>query len=125
MRLLLDTHVFLWALHEAESLSVGAYEAIGDPDNDVFVSAASFWEISIKHYDGKLTLDVPVKRLMEISPYQPLAVQPLDGLIAGSLPRHHKDPFDRMLIAQATTQGLTIVTRDTEMQRYGIPFLTA
>ena len=126
MRLLLDTHVLLWWLADDPQLSRGAREAIADPDALVHVSAVSLWECAIKANLGKLDLDgadlaaeVPANGFME------LPISGLHALAAGALPRHHDDPFDRMLAAQARLDELVLVTRDPALAAYGISTLSA
>lgn len=125
MRLLLDTHVVLWWLANDEALSAEARAAISDDRNPVFVSAASAWEISIKRALGKLDsppdLEVQIRRHR----FSPLAVTLPHAMAAGALPRHHEDPFDRMLVAQALLEDLVILTRDPRIALYGVGLATA
>ena len=123
-RLLLDTHVFLWWLADSPNLAEPAAEAIGDARNDVFVSAATGWEIAIKRAAGKLQAPDNLDAFVEESGFLPLPITFFHGEQAGALPMHHKDPFDRMLIAQAQAEGLVIVTKDPWMARYGVRTLT-
>ncbi len=124
MRLLLDTHVLLWWLADSP-LSDPAAEAIADTRNEVLVSAASAWEVSIKKALGKLTAPDDLVDELTSSGFTPLNITLLHGMAAGSLPRHHDDPFDRMLVAQATLEGLTVVTRDARFGEYDVPCLSA
>jgi PIN domain nuclease of toxin-antitoxin system len=124
VRLLLDTHALLWWLAD-EGLSLPARDAIADPANLVFVSAASAWEISIKKALGKLTAPDDLEGQVDASGFSPLPISLAHGLAAGQLPRHHEDPFDRMLIAQAVAEGLTIITRDKRFEDYGVALLPA
>lgn len=124
MRLLLDTHALLWWLAD-EGLSARAREAVADPANLVAVSAASAWEISIKKALGKLAAPDDLEHQLEAGGFEPLPISVAHAAAAGHLPRHHEDPFDRMLIAQALAEGLTVVTRDKRFDDYGIPLLTA
>ena len=123
MNLLLDTHVFLW-WSEERRMSPEAFAAIADPDNIVHVSAASIWEISIKQASGKLRVD---DAIFEVSAddFEPLPITNDDARLAGSLPDHHRDPFDRMLIAQSLAHDLVLVTRDSQMGLYGANILPA
>ncbi|MBM3773761.1 MAG: type II toxin-antitoxin system VapC family toxin [Acidobacteria bacterium] len=122
MRLLLDTHVLLWWLAASSRLTSKARSAIaGSPA--VYVSAATAWEISIKKRLGKLDAPDDLEAALESSRFQPLPVTIPHALAAGSLALHHEDPFDRMLIAQAQAEGLTLVTRDPRMKMYGAPVL--
>ncbi|MGH3158596.1 MAG: type II toxin-antitoxin system VapC family toxin [Streptosporangiaceae bacterium] len=124
MRLLLDTHALLWWLAD-EGLDDQAQDVIADPANLVMVSAASAWEISIKKALGKLSAPDDLSRQLEASAFTPLPISLAHGLAAGQLPRHHDDPFDRMLIAQALAEGLTIVTRDKRFADYDVATLPA
>ena len=123
MNLLLDTHVLLWWGAERD-LSPEASAAIADPDNIVYVSAASIWEISIKQARGKLIVD---DAIFDLHPdgFEPLPITHADARLAGSLPDHHRDPFDRMLIAQALAHDLLLVTRDTRITLYEARILPA
>jgi PIN domain nuclease of toxin-antitoxin system len=124
VRLLLDTHTLLWWLAD-EGLAAQAREAIADPANIVVVSAASAWEISIKKALGRLTAPDDLEHQVDIGGFTPLSISIAHGIAAGQLPRHHDDPFDRMLIAQAVEEGLTIVTRDKRFEDYGVALLPA
>ncbi len=120
MSLLLDTHVFLWWIGAPARLSDAARSAIADPGTLVYVSAASAWEIAVKRSFGRIDLrDEEFAYGMQESGFAELAVTSEHGLAAGALPPHHKDPFDRMLIAQVFTEGLRLVTQDRAMAPYG------
>lgn len=109
-----------------ERLSEQAKAGIGDPEAVVYVSAASGWEISIKRALGRLDLrDEEFSYGMRESGFMELPISAEHGLAAGSLPQHHRDPFDRMLIAQAGVEGLRLVTRDSAMEAYGVNLLKA
>jgi PIN domain nuclease of toxin-antitoxin system len=125
MNLLLDTHTLIWALEDNPQLASAARDAIIDGENIVFVSAVSVWEISIKKALGKL--DAPDTLLEEIERHRftPLEIALAHGDRAGKLPPIHWDPFDRMLIAQAQSEQLTLVTRDTNIQKYQVHCLAA
>ena len=123
MNLLLDTPILLW-WGEQRDLSPEAFTAIADPDNIVYVSAASTWEISIKRARGKLRVDDAVFDLT-LDDFEPLPITHADARMAGSLPDHHRDQFDRMLIAQALTHNLLLVTRDARMDLYEARILSA
>ena len=123
MRLLLDTHALLWWLAGDRKLSAAARSAIGDEENIVFVSAASAWEISTKHRLGKLDANALVGEMAAVLAEQDL--QTLDITVdhaerAGLLPGEHRDPFDQMLIAQAQAENLTLVSKETAFDGYGI-----
>ncbi|MFL5254917.1 MAG: type II toxin-antitoxin system VapC family toxin [Rhodopila sp.] len=120
----MDTHVLIWAISEPSRLSERARTTIASPANQVLVSAATAWEIAIKHALGRLTF--PMDRFEEVLQrmgFDALPVQIAHAIAAGRLPRHHDDPFDRMLIAQAMTEGLTLVTIDSAVMRYEVPVL--
>lgn len=123
MRLLLDTHAFIWWLAGDQALSAAARAAIADPHNDVFVSAASAWEIATKYRIGKLPraalLADDVASFVSAQGFSELPITIRHGQIGGSLPRIHKDPFDRILIAQAVTEDMTIVTNEELFAAYG------
>ena len=123
MKFLLDTHVLLWWLSDNKSLTTKAVTAIRNGENTIFVSAATAWEISIKRVLGKLKAPDGLEETLESNRFHQLPISIRHGLIAGSLPRHHDDPFDRMLIAQAQTEHLTIITHDVRMEQYGVSLL--
>jgi PIN domain nuclease of toxin-antitoxin system len=125
LRLLLDTHTLLWALGSPEELVAEARSAIVDPENDIAVSAASTWEIAIKGARGKLRIPAELPDQIATSGFEELPVTIVHSIEAGALPRHHSDPFDRMLIAQAQIEGLTLVTRDQRFADYGVATLAA
>lgn len=125
MRLLLDTAVVLWALADDARLSADAKTAIVATDNFVAVSAASAWEISIKRALGRLVAPEDLASALLAARFEPLGVTIEHALAAGALPRHHEDPFDRMLVAQAQAEGLTIITRDRAFARYDVRTLAA
>lgn len=125
MRLLLDTHAFLWWVGNDPALAADAREAIADPDAFVAFSAASAWEMSIKAALGRLRVPPDLERVLARSRFVPLAIEVRHALRAGSLPLHHRDLFDRMLIAQAQLEGMTIVTRDPAIARYSVATLAA
>jgi PIN domain nuclease of toxin-antitoxin system len=124
VRLLLDTHTLLWWLAD-EGLTPQARDAIADPANLVVVSAASAWEISVKKALGKLAAPDDLEQQVQTGGLEPLPISIAHGIAAGRLPHHHEDPFDRMLIAQAFAEGLTIVTRDKRFDDYGVALLAA
>jgi PIN domain nuclease of toxin-antitoxin system len=123
VRFLLDTHVLLWALGDVERLTPSVREAIQDPANDIFVSAASGWEIGIKVAIGKLHIPDDLEEQMRAADLVTLPVTFDDGMAVRSLPRHHEDPFDRLLIVQAMARQLTIVTGDRRITRYAVQCL--
>lgn len=129
MRLLLDTHVFLWYISADTRLSAKHRAAVEDPANVVFLSAASIWEAVIKHDLGKLPLPEPPARYLPVQRERHgLAALPIDEgamVFLATLPRLHRDPFDRMIVAQALQHGLTILAVDEALLRYGVPVLPA
>jgi len=124
-RLLLDTHAFLWWLGDDPQLGREARSCIADSVNAVFVSAATGWEIGIKKALGKLQAPDDLDAVVEKEGFIHLPVTFFHGEQAGALPALHRDPFDRMLIAQAQAEGLVIVTRDPQIKAYGIRTLDA
>ena len=127
MKLLLDTCTFLWAIEGGSSLSGEARNALRDPANDVFLSAVSAWEITVKHALGKLPLpDKPSRYVPKQRAARGIAPLPLDedaALHLSLLTALHRDPFDRMLICQALAGGMFIVTPDPEISRYPVRVL--
>lgn len=122
MRLLLDTHVLIWAVADPERLDSAVLEAIAAPGNDVLVSSASVWEIAIKRTLGRI--DFPVDELPGLLDRMGVEALPISidhAIVAGSLPRHHNDPFDRMLIAQAKVDNAVLLTDDAQFRRYDVP----
>lgn len=127
MRLLLDTHIFIWWANQPEKLSAAVLSALEDEANELLLSVASVWEMQIKIQLGKLKLSLPLKELVKnqqetnhltVSPVALTHVLALDAL-----PPHHKDPFDRLLIAQGIEEGLTIVTADSQFSAYSVKLL--
>lgn len=127
MKLLLDTHIFIWWADHPEKLSPAALSALEDEANELLLSVASVWEMQIKIQLGKLKLSLPLKELVKtqqqtnditISPVELTHVLALDAL-----PFHHKDPFDRLLIAQSNEEDLTLVTADSQFSAYSVKLL--
>jgi PIN domain nuclease of toxin-antitoxin system len=110
-------------LANAPSLGEEARARIGDPGSSVFVSAATVWEISIKRALGKLEVPSDLLGQLELNRFQPLSITISHANVAGSLPRHHDDPFDRMLVAQAIEEGLVLLTADPRISRYDVEIL--
>lgn len=125
MRLLLDSHALLWALAEPEKLHARAAREISDPANAVFFSAVSVWELEIKRERGKLSLPDDWLRAVKECGFLELAVTSEHVKRAAGLPWHHRDPFDRMLVAQSLCEDLRLVTRDRFAARYGAIVLEA
>jgi PIN domain nuclease of toxin-antitoxin system len=127
MRLLLDTHVFIWWADDPEKLSPAALAALEDEANELLLSVASVWEMQIKIQLGKLKLSLPLKDLINNQQEtNNLTVSPVtlpQVLALEALPFHHKDPFDRLLIAQGIEEGLTLVTADSQFSAYSVKLL--
>jgi len=125
LQLLLDTHAFLWWLGDDPKLGPQARATIGDGGNAVFVSAASAWEIAVKRASGKLDAPGDIAAWIAKSDFSELPIEVEHAIAAAELPRHHTDPFDRMLIAQARLEELTLVAHDDELARYDVAILDA
>ena len=123
MRLLLDTHIFLWWLADDPALSAKAREVIGNGNNMIYISAASVWEISVKKSLGKLEAPENIETIVEQERFQKLPITLGHGEAAGQLPAHHRDPFDRILIAQARCEDLILVTVDQDIPKYQVQLL--
>ncbi|WP_350281319.1 type II toxin-antitoxin system VapC family toxin [Kribbella sp. HUAS MG21] len=123
-RLLLDTHVLLWWLQDTDDLSNELKERI-DTELEVYVSAATIWELSSKAASGKIDLPDDLGGVVEDSGLSELPIRTSHAELAGRLPAIHRDPFDRMLVAQALVERLTLVTRDRLIQKYDVPVLEA
>lgn len=127
MRYLLDTGIFLWSLGGVGRLNREALELLSENKEEVYLSAASSWEISIKTSLGKLQLpDVPQKhvpRRMALLGIQALFITHVHTLAVSELPNHHRDPFDRLLIAQARSEGMTFMTADAVCAKYPVEVL--
>ena len=125
MNLLLDTHVLLWWLTDPAKLSRPAREAITNAENLVFVSAASIWEMTIKSDLGKLEMPDDLTQQMQAERFEELPIRISDARLVATLPAFHRDPFDRMLIAQAKNNSLTLVSHDRLVLAYGGRILRA
>jgi PIN domain nuclease of toxin-antitoxin system len=127
MKLLLDTHIFIWWADEPERLSPAALYALEDEANELLLSVASVWEMQIKFQLGKLKLSLPLKELIknqqETNDVRVSPVALTHVLALEALPFLHKDPFDRLLIAQSVAEGLTIVTADSQFSAYPVKLL--
>ena len=127
MKLLLDTHIFIWWADQPEKLSPAALSALEDEANELLLSVASVWEMQIKIQLGKLKLSLPLKELVknqqEINDLTVSPVALTHVLALDALPFNHKDPFDRLLIAQSIAEGLTIVTADSQFSTYSVKLL--
>ena len=124
MRLLLDTHTFLWYALDDPSLSTVARSHIIDPANDVLVSPVSYWEIAIKLSVGKLALNKPYQQFMDDAirgnGFEVLAIHLSHAAVVAALPFHHRDPVDRLLVGQALAENIPLVSGDETLDRYGV-----
>jgi len=125
MRVLLDTHVLLWWLEDDPKLGQAGREAIADRRHQVHFSAASIWEAGIKEAKGLLRLSEDFDSKLAGEPLLPLAVTHHHARKGAALPLLHKDPFDRLLVAQCLLEGMTLVTQDKMLTGYGIPVIRA
>ena len=120
MRILLDTHVYLWWLRDDRKLTRKLAEAIADPAHTVLVSAASVWEAAIKIALGRLDVDGDLVAEIEANGFVELPVTARHAQLAGALPRHHEDPFDRLLVAQAALEGVRLAAVDPAFRHYDV-----
>jgi PIN domain nuclease of toxin-antitoxin system len=124
MRLLLDTHSFLWFLLDDPKLSQTAKDSIADPDNDIEISPASYWEIAIKISLNKYSLPEPYEQFMErelaTNQFRILPIEPKHTAALTSLPFHHRDPFDRLIIAQAMIERIPVISGDEAFAAYPV-----
>lgn len=124
MRLLLDTHAFLWFIMGSPNLSARAHALIEDEANERFLSAASLWEMAIKLSTGKLTLSAPfdvlIPRQLGLNGIELLNIEVTHAAVISTLPFHHRDPFDRLLVAQAIVENMPIVSVDTAFDMYAV-----
>lgn len=127
MRLVIDTHALLWFCEGNPALSANALAAMTDRSNELYVSHATAWEVAIKLCLGKIKLEagyeVIFQRVLEANGFMVLPPSVEHYLALIPLPRHHGDPFDRLIIAQAQVEGLTVITCDGEFPAYGVPLL--
>ena len=124
MKLLLDTHAFIWWASEPEKLSINVLSLLENRDNTLVLSVASVWEIQIKRQIGKLKLDIPLWQILEsqqqINDLQILSIHLAHVVALDNLPAHHKDPFDRLLIAQANVEDMLLVSKDEAFSNYSV-----
>lgn len=127
MRLLLDTHTFLWWTMDSPQLSAAARAAISNPDHECWLSAASSWELAIKTSLGKIGFDGGLRKFVRhnlaANRFRLLPVDLSHSLRVAELPWHHRDPFDRILAAQCQVETLTLVSADNALRAYDIPLL--
>ena len=124
-RLLLDTHALVWWSSDVPQLNSLAHDEIADPRNEVFVSAITGWEIAVKRAQGRISAPDNLGTVIEDRGFTHLPLTFRYAEQAGSLPMHHRDPFDRFLVAQAQIEGLVLVTRDARIRLYDVPTLAA
>lgn len=125
MRFLIDTHCWLWLQVSPERIRGSTLEVLTDTNNQVLFSAASAWEIAIKFHLGKLALPIPPEEYVPLSGTDALPVLHVHALRVASLPPHHGDPFDRLIIAQAQHENIAVVTGDEMFSRYDVRTLRA
>lgn len=125
MIILLDAHVVVWAVSDPKRVPATARGAIESPQNEVVVSACSIWELEIKRALGKLRIDVELLAELERVGFDVLPITAVDATTAARLPLHHRDPFDRMLVAQAQRLGAVVATRDPAFADYEVDVLPA
>lgn len=120
---LLDTHIFIWAMEGNKFLSKSIRNKIADPSHEVFVSVASIWEIVIKRNLKKIQINFDIETSIRQAGIEILPIKVSHVLATEKLPHYHKDPFDRMLIAQTIVEHLTLVTDDVKMKKYDVKIL--
>ena len=125
MRLLLDTHVLLWALENDRRLGPTARRAIETTENEVYVSSATAWEIALKRAAGKLDAPKDLATWIGRTAFRSLAIEIEHAVASADLPNYHRDPFDRLLVAQAQLERLTLVTSDPKIAKYDVGVLDA
>jgi len=122
MNILLDTHIALWAITDSPRLSERAKKDINHPKNTIWVSVVSLWEIAIKHSLGKGDMPIDAKQALNYfrqSGYQVLSIEAEHALLLAELSNHHQDPFDRLLVAQALSEPMRLMTHDANIIKYG------
>lgn len=128
MNLLLDTHIFLWSTAQPDRLTATVREALQNPENELFLSVASVWEMQIKIQTGKLNLPLPIETFVSVqrslNQIRSLPIVEHHIWLLGTLPMHHKDPFDRLLIAQAIAEQWRLVTVDPVFKQYPVQLLS-
>lgn len=124
MRLLLDTHTLIWWLEGSREIGKPVAAVLRSAENAKFISVVSIWEMRLKASLKKLDLPKELRAVLDEQPVEQLPALSDHAHAFGDLPLHHRDPFDRMLVAQALVEGLTLVTRDENMKAYGVPILS-
>ena len=120
MRLLIDSHALMWWFEAAPALSTAARAAIADPTNEVLISTAALWELTIKSSSGKLALPADLETMVSSQGFAVLSIRFVHLRKFETLPRYHRDPFDRMMIAQALAEGIPIATNERAFAAYGV-----
>lgn len=123
MNIILDTHIVLWWLADSSKLSKQSRALISDPNHFIFVSVATAWEIAIKTAIGKLSVPGKFSKALQVNGFQPITITLEHAELAGALPRHHDDPFDRMLIAQSQIENFKLLSNDKEFSNYKVDLL--
>ncbi|MEM7697525.1 MAG: type II toxin-antitoxin system VapC family toxin [Verrucomicrobiota bacterium] len=123
MRILVDSHIAVWWLSDPQKLRSSARSAIADPQHQVYLSAASVWELSIKIAKGKLSMPLEFVEILEADGFLLLPITTQHALATSELPPHHNDPFDRMLVAQARVDGMMLATSDDAIFDYDVSLL--
>lgn len=127
MKILLDTHIFLWWINDDKRLSKRFRELIADTQNEIYLSAASCWEIAIKSQLGRISFKEPIEKFIpeqiSVNGFRPLPIEVSHALYVYNLPSHHSDPFDRLLIAQSILEGIPLMTTDKVFKKYKIPLI--
>src|SRR5260221_10541646 len=120
---LVDTHIFLLWLNGDKMLKTSTQKVLTNSNNTIYVSIVTLWEITIKHANGKLPLKTTLPEMISLSGFQVLPITVVALLELEKLPHHHNDPFDRLLISQAITENLTLISNDTQIKQYDIKTL--
>jgi PIN domain nuclease of toxin-antitoxin system len=123
VRLLIDSHAFVWWRAGSGALSATARDEIADPANEVLISTAALWELTIKEASGKLSLPADLDTIVTDEGFSVLSITVIHLRRLKTLPRIHRDPFDRMMIAQALAEGISIATADRIFGNYGVPIV--
>lgn len=125
MRYLIDTNIFIWWMEKNKRISKDLMVLLNDPAISIFLSVGSIWEMVIKRAKGKLKLSQDIEKGIQTSRFEILSIQTSHALAVGNLPDYHKDPFDRILIAQTKSENLTLITSDPKIWKYKIDLLKA
>lgn len=121
MNYLLDTHAFIWWLEDSTELSATARKVISNPENRIFMSHASLWELAIKISIGRLVFPLAsIETELQQNGFEMLAIKTSHIICSATLPEHHRDPFDRMLVAQSQIENITLITFDKQVQAYDL-----